>query len=124
MKRDMELIRNIMLAAETMPAGEQYFGNKITPEGTPDAIAADHIKLLLDADFLDGKFYSSLDGAADPSRAMIFGITWDGHEFLDATRDATVWAQTKEKVAKVGGSVSIGTMTEVAAAVAKSILGL
>jgi hypothetical protein len=31
-------------------------------------------------------------------------LTWEGHEFLDATRDSKVWKLAKEKVLKPGAS--------------------
>lgn len=124
MKRDMDLIRNIMLAAEEMPPGDSYFGDKIVPEGIDDATAAEHLRLLLDEQYLEGEFSHILDGDVDPSNALIEGISWAGHEFLDAIRDDAIWAQTKQRVAKVGGSVSVGTLTQIASAIAKNLLGL
>jgi hypothetical protein len=31
-------------------------------------------------------------------------LTWDGHEFLDAMRDDTLWKRAKEKFIKPGAS--------------------
>jgi hypothetical protein len=34
-------------------------------------------------------------------------LTWEGHEFLDATKNETVWNKTKQLIADKGGSISI-----------------
>ncbi|KJJ41248.1 hypothetical protein UM89_14645 [Bacillus subtilis] len=53
----------------------------------------------------------------------ISSISFSGHEFLDNIRDDGIWKSTKEKVSKLA-SVSLPTLSQVAAAFIKSKIGL
>ena len=62
-----------------------------------------HMLLLAQAGFLDHQpeWTKSRDRII---RVLGFGLTWDGHEFLEAARDDTVWQKAKARVAeKIGG---------------------
>jgi hypothetical protein len=75
-----------------------------------------HLKLLIDAGFVD----------AEPYLSGGFGIktiTWRGHEFLDDTRDPTVWKKAKERAAGVAHA-GMGLLWEIAKAEIKTKLGL
>lgn len=124
MKRDMDLIRDLLLAAEAMPADHQYFGNEIAPAGVAGDIVAGHLQLLIEADLLKGKFTQYLSGEFSPENALIIGIPWAGHELIDTIRSETVWSRTKERLASVGGTVSIEILKTVAKSVTKDLLGL
>lgn len=47
-----------------------------------------------------------LRGGAGLSAVHIRRLTWTGHDFLAATRDATVWAKAKKIVLERGGAIS------------------
>ena len=51
-------------------------------------------------------------------------MTWEGHEFLDAVRSDTVWAQVKQKAAEQGGSLPLELVKLLANALLKKHLGL
>jgi hypothetical protein len=42
------------------------------------------------------------------------GLTWDGHEFLDAIRNDTVWNKTKRVIADKGGSIPFDVLKDLA----------
>jgi len=42
-------------------------------------------------------------GAQSP-QGKIVRLTWQGHEFLDASRDNQIWNQTKDKINQIGGA--------------------
>jgi hypothetical protein len=94
MKRDMDLIRQILLSTE---ADE----NKIDAKFTQEEIAY-HASLLKDAGFLDAAIVRGPRN--QPHGCVLQGLTWDGHEFLDAMRDDTLWKRAKEKFIKPGAS--------------------
>jgi hypothetical protein len=99
MKRDMDLIRHILLRKE---AEEEI-------EGDQEAIVY-HIALLKDAGFVDAEIIEG--GSGFPVGAAILRLTWQGHEFLDASRDNKVWHAVKEKALKPGMSWTISTLFE------------
>lgn len=107
MKRDMDLVREILLAIEAEPENLRR-GLKI--EGREDAIVWGHIELLKQAGYLDEPFRDFLG-----KRRLSMGIalTWQGHEFLESIRDGEIWKKTKSGAASVG-SWSITLLGELA----------
>lgn len=93
-KRDMDLIRTIMLHVEALEPGHHLHESvveAIAQAGTPADSINYHLILLRGAGYLD----------MSPNYT-IGGLTWAGHDFLDAVRDPDVWAKTKERVLSVG----------------------
>lgn len=116
MKRDMDLVRGLLLNVEALTDryGGQYVvhasDDEISVEGfTPDQVGY-HMDLITDAGFLQCS-----PGA---NHWMVSGLTWEGHEFLDAVRDDGTWKKTKAGAATVG-SWSLGLMVDLAKAYAK-----
>ena len=103
MKRDMNLIRQLLLDAEA-------HDGKLPPLNTTDSVAAYHILLLKDAGFMDSIIRNGVNGM--PSDAAILGITWAGHDFLDAARDDTIWNKAKENFFKPGISWTVTILAE------------
>lgn len=122
MKRDMDLIRTILLrieADETLSGSFQAvnaatFG--ITDHTDIDVIY--HLVLLVEAGFLEGNIKLARTG-----QIVISKLTWDGHEFLDDIRDPEIWQKAKER-AKSVASVGLGFLWEIAKAEVKAKLGL
>jgi hypothetical protein len=95
MKRDFDLIRLILLAAES--ASENIaapaFSNHTNSE------VSYHIRLLVEAGLLghdqlnDG--YLLLDSG--------YRLTWQGHDFLDNIRQPAAWKRLKLAIEKAGG---------------------
>lgn len=122
MKRDPDLIRKLMLRLEEAPASTVMQGSDLRDIEPDDARLVEHLQLLLDEDFIEG---SNAGGWEVNAEAFIIQrITSSGHDFIDAIRDDTIWEKTKDKAAKVGGSVSLGTLTEIATSIVRAVLGL
>jgi hypothetical protein len=100
MKRDLDLIKELMLAFEKMPPGE--VAQTLQMEVEYDAVEVlEHVALLVQAGLLEGECHP------DPSMEgggffAIHRVTWSGHDFLDAVRNDSVWNATKERLKKVG----------------------
>lgn len=123
MKRDMDLIRKILLDFEN---GERWVKtlNAATCKamnGDDDNVVSDdvaaanqyHMKLLREAELVDA---SPMGGGW-----LIESMTWAGHDFLDSVRDETVWAKTKE-ITKSVGSVSFSSLKTIAEGVATRLI--
>lgn len=50
-----------------------------------------------------------------------YGLTWDGHKFLDTIRDTKVWRETKSIAGKFA-SVPLNMMSDIAAKVLTSLI--
>ena len=124
MKRDMDLVREILLAVED---GFQTFGDsKITEVEArfpwPAQTVHEHLHLLLEAGLLE-----KLGESRHAKLLHIRGLTWEGHDFLDTVRDPEVWKRTKAGALAIGGW-TFGMLKEFGVAylkqVAKERLGL
>jgi Hypothetical protein (DUF2513) len=113
MKRDMDLVRELLLKLEAEPLdGDLY---SVDPDGfgisdrTHEEIAY-HMVLLIDGGLLDGE--RDLSGMFVARK-----LTWGGHDFLDSVRDPKIWRMTKEHAKKAGGFT-----IEILAGIAKGII--
>ena len=99
MKRDMDLVRSILLDLESLPTPSQgyYF-----LEGA-DEDAFDHsMKVMLDQGLIEAQKWGTHDRPRGRWHAMV-RLTWAGHDFLDTIRDDEVWQKTKAGVKAAGG---------------------
>ncbi len=85
MKRDMELIRKILLAVEISPPDEDL--ENLTFEGYKYEEIQYHAWLLINAGLAQG-FETHPGYSPGP---VVRSLTWAGHEFLDTARDERRW---------------------------------
>lgn len=123
MKRDLELIRRIMLAAEAVPAGAQVMGSELNIDDVPPSALAGHLKLLIDGGYLEGNTFGGWS-ALEPGHVSVLGIPWKGHEFLDAVRDESVWHKIRDRTAEMAGPVSLSVITQLGVYYIKKKLGI
>jgi hypothetical protein len=100
MKRDLDLIREILLKVEAFEPTRLSEIQTLEPEccsGTPPQNYY-HINMLIEAGFIDEFGSRTLAGSIG-----IKGLSMKGHDFLDSIREPSVWDATKEKLHKAGG---------------------
>ena len=108
MKRDMDLIREILLSIEEFPEAE-HAADRLEIDGyTPEEIAY-HVYLLYQANLVEAHDFSTLGGFDWRPIAL----KWDGHEFLEAARDDTRWNSTKNMVVEKVGSLPFEVLKQV-----------
>lgn len=80
-----------------------------------------HLILLQEAGLISASFTHTIDG-----RVFAAGVrlTWDGHEFLDASRNATIWSNAKSSVLKLGGTVAFELLKEILVGESRRLLAL
>lgn len=110
MKRDMDLVRLILLKIEaeyqTLPL------NNITINGYDKETIAYHCKILNEVGLISGyKVSHSFEGLSGFS---VGPLTWEGCDYLDRIRDDSVWGKTKEVIAKKGLPLVFETIKTVA----------
>lgn len=98
MKRNMDLIREILLEIEVRPPSVMGFDLNI--ENYSPEMVSYHVLLLHEA---------GLIRAAEPKGNQRFWrpkrLTWRGHEFLEASKDNARWSKVKEAMEGAGGFV-------------------
>lgn len=105
MRRDMDVVRSIVLAVSDAS------GPVNSVDGVPGTDFVIHAQLLEEAGFVEAAIMSN--GKRPATEAMIWRLTWAGHEFADSVRDPKVWAKTKQAVA-VGGGFTIDLLKDLA----------
>lgn len=122
MKRDMDLVRTILLAVEEGRDGFQ--GKGCTPEMPGQSLEniVEHLEIVIDAGLLVAEVQRSM-GPYRPT-IHIERLTWEGHEFLDAARQDSLWNQAKEKMLESTGGLSLSLLKELLVQQGKQALGL
>jgi len=113
MKRDMDLVREILLAIED---GTTAFGDG-TGEAHlpfPEQDVMEHLRLMEQAGLIE-VMSKPISGPIH-----LRGLTWEGHDFLDTVRDPEVWKRTKSGASKLGG-LAFGAIKDMATAYAKHV---
>ena len=103
MKRDMEMIRQILADVEAHDKTEDVLK-------VGDPFVAYQVSLMKDAGLIDAIIVQNHQGL--PAQAALMGLTWAGHDFLDASRDDTIWKKAMEHVVKPGASWSFSILLE------------
>jgi hypothetical protein len=119
MKRDLELIRKMVLATEDAPSG---WAPQLKFEGYTDAQVGYHAYLLINAGLAKGRDRSTIGG--EGPEGFITSLTWAGHEFAEAARDEARWRKALGIVQEKGGTVTIGVLTQLLVALMKGALGI
>ncbi len=120
MKRDMDLIRKILLITESDSHG--FAPQKpMEIDGYTQEEIGYHIHLLGEADL--AKVINMTFDQSDSPSAQMLNLTWNGHEFLDSSHDNHIWNQAKDAISKLGGA-SIQIWTALLIAYAKKELNL
>lgn len=120
MRRDIELIRQLLLKLEDQ---------KIAPNVTRSLRPADlqiegydidvivlHLDMLTNSPYLKN---SKIDTGGN---LLFMGISWEGHELIDAIREKDVWKETLENARKNGSTETISFIFEIAKSVIKKQL--
>jgi len=103
MRRDMDLIRAIMLKLEQMPRKQGILEQLLPGEGgmvfdgfSPGEVAY-HLELILESGFL------VTHGTMMSGEILFDRLSVAGHDFVDSVRSPEVWAKTKKGAEAAGG---------------------
>lgn len=103
MRRDMDLVRSILIRTEAAdaPLGLDAFYE----DGRPPAETVYHLMLLEAHGLIDADFARDMNGTVHEGR--VNALTWDGQDYLDAMRDDRVWAKAKRAIASSVGQTTL-----------------
>ena len=113
MKRDMDLIREILLEIENQYVSTAIYNLKI--EGYSIETIAYHCKLLYEAGLI-----SDYKAQYADNTIYSFGVgslTWEGNDYLDKVRDNSVWKKTKDTITQKGLPLIIDTIKTISTAI-------
>ena len=121
MKRDMDLVREILLRIEKGERPEGLISNIKKPK---DEVYY-HIKIMSDFGLINAEIITAMNKVSPgPSFvvANIAGLTWEGYDFLDDIRNETVWKKTQAQIKKTTGTASLEMVKEVAKTFVREML--
>lgn len=104
MKRDMDLVRKILVAIEEYP--EPRGGVPLTFEGYSDQDVSYHVKLLAEHGLIEAIDCSTRGEFEWIAKSLV----WDGHDFIEAIRDDTRWSKAKKWVADTGKVLTLESL--------------
>ncbi len=113
MKRDMDLVRNILIALADEPRG--HIDTK------SDAVNY-HLEMLIEKQFVNGITVAQSHGGRYSTNLTNSKLTWAGHEFLATIRSKTVWDKIKNVIKDKGLDLSVEAIKIAAPNVLASIL--
>ncbi|MCI0335186.1 MAG: DUF2513 domain-containing protein [Planctomycetes bacterium] len=121
MKRDMELIRQILLRIEETENVQLLLDENYERREFIEY----HLLLLREAGLIAGVVVVECDGGELVTQIVSKPrLTWSGHEFLDVARDETTWNQAKERVGNSIGTVAMSVLSALLIEISKRQLGL
>lgn len=103
MKRDMELVRSLLLSIEESHNGRDpiQFKPDESDKYSKNEIEY-HLRLMNDAGLIDANFSSTFAGP----ESLVRGLTWAGHDFLEAAKNPEVWEQANKEAESKGSKLN------------------
>jgi hypothetical protein len=117
MKRDMDLIREVLIEVEKLPFDSGF--HDISVPGYTDEEITYHVRLAHEAGLIEATDLTTMDGVCwKPKR-----LTYEGHEFLDAARSNTVWNKAKETLLSTSGTITLEALKALLPQIVRMLAG-
>jgi len=110
MKRDMELVREILTAIR---ARADLKPRMLKIEDRNNLVVQRHVEMLFEAGLLQGRRHKNLQQGSCPE-IFVTDISWEGHDFLAALENEDVWK-------KIKSTFSAGELTSLPLSVLKDV---
>lgn len=117
MRRDMDLVRRILM--ETEARTRPFDSGGLVDERHGSDEVAYHVRIMKQAGLLDAILASDL---SLNQSATVLGLTWDGQDFLDAVRNDGVWQKIKRGLRDGVKSVGFDSIKKVAVSLGTAAL--
>jgi hypothetical protein len=116
MKRDWELVRQILLDLENVPHDQLV----VADEGQDTNVFGYHCKLMRDAGLIEANVSEYMEGGI---KGQAIRMTWAGHEFLDSIRPKPIWEKVKSQAKDKGIDLTFGAIKTLAEIAMKAAIG-
>ena len=115
MKRDLELVKHILLRVEV----RGHTGPNFSIPGCNDKTVSYHVAMMKGAGLLDPIVDKFMVGTLE---GITMRMTWQGHEWRDVAGNEKTWKKAKKLVKEKTGSVSFEIMNVILTQMAKELL--
>ena len=119
MKRNLDLIREILIKAEEADGG--ISDCDLVNDKYTIAEVAFNVELMRERGLIE----ASIDHAGlndKPYSVDIDRITWEGYDYLDAIRSRKVWEKARQAISAAVGDTSLSVVKETCQMVAQSLI--
>jgi hypothetical protein len=121
MKRDWDIIRDVLLAMEASPAAKVYLRPDQLPQHDAQAVSY-NMWLMNEAGLVDGRFRLSSSGDGKINSAIVLMMTNAGHELLNTIRSDTAWSKIKDTFKAKGLDMTIELVFSIGQKVMQAML--
>ena len=122
MKRNLDLIRDILLICEEDNSLRLTCDNFACDGKYSFEQISYHIALLSDANYIDASRIAIMGNLYDDY--IVHRLTMRGHDYLYSIRDESIWNQTKAKLGNHLSSATLSVISEVASSILKTMIGI
>lgn len=105
MKRDIDLLRVILLRVEAEGDPEEPLIHSLGVEGYDQAFVNEHVKILIESGYIEGEIKYSTNNRI--LLTAIRGLTPKAYDFLDNIRNNELWNRIRERIATTTGTASV-----------------
>lgn len=119
MVRDLDLVRAILLELDKVPFRAGWVDLEIDGY-TPEQIAY-HVLILADQGFIEAVDLSTHDSPWPDWRPV--RLTGQGHDFLDAIRNQTIWRKAKDRLGSEALTAPLAIVKAIATELISNRLG-
>lgn len=102
----MELVRKILVALEDSSQTQGWIPLQF--EGYTDDQISYHVKILAEQGIISATDSSGMKNFTWRAK----GLTWDGHDYIEAIRDERRWQKVKDWIMATGKILTIETLKE------------
>ena len=118
MQRDMELVRRILLSVEARPDLKLAM---IRLPGEEAVKLARHVEMLVKSGLVDARQVNR--GSSPLPQYLVSDLSWDGHDFLAALKNETVWRKLKAALsAKDMAELPLAIIKDLASDIIRKVL--
>ncbi|MCA3174492.1 MAG: DUF2513 domain-containing protein [Burkholderiales bacterium] len=121
MRRDFELVRRLAKEIADAPPGCPAFSLSL-PGEYDDKVVWAHIDMMIDAGLVSGRVLRGMNEGI--CAVLIRGLTWEGHNFLEAASSPTIWQKAFSVVAEKGGAMTFDVLKALLSKLALEIVGI
>lgn len=107
MKRDFDLIRTIMMEAQSFEPNQGYI--KFIYDDEDIRAVDEHCALLIEAGLLNGVVTIN-DDSGIIKKVKVRGISWEGHNFIDAAKNDNLWDKAKSTILNGATGITFGLL--------------
>ncbi len=120
MKCDRNLVRKMLLEIENQESG--YAPVNIVIEDHNQEQIRYHAYIMTQGGLIESMNCTNLN--SNSPQAIPKNLTWEGHEFIEAARNDTLWKKAMNMVNEKGGSITISALSQLLSSLMKQQFNL